>query len=48
MILNRIMKQAIKNIIDQQNAGIGKTITITAKSTDGTNKKASIKITIKK
>ncbi len=44
MILNRIMKQATKNIIYQPKAGIGKTVTITAKSTGGTNKKASIKI----
>lgn len=37
-----------KGVVTAKKAGIGKTVTITAKSTDGTNKKASIKLTIKK
>ena len=37
-----------KGVVTAKKAGIGKTVTITAKSTDGTNRKASIKIRIKK
>ena len=37
-----------KGVVKATKAGAGKTVTITAKSTDGTNKKAAIKIKIKK
>lgn len=37
-----------KGVVTAKKAGKGKTVTITAKSTDGTNKKASVKIRIKK
>lgn len=37
-----------KGVVTTKKAGAGKTVTITAKSTDGTNKKASIKIKLKK
>ncbi len=37
-----------KGVVTTKKAGAGKTVTITAKSTDGTNKKAKIKIRIKK
>ena len=37
-----------KGVVKATKAGAGKTVTITAKSTDGTNKKATIKIKIKK
>ena len=37
-----------KGVVTAKKAGAGKTVTITAKSTDGTNKKKSIKIKIKK
>lgn len=37
-----------KGVVKATKAGAGKTVTITARSTDGTNKKATIKIKIKK
>lgn len=37
-----------KGVVKATKAGAGKTVTITARSTDGTNKKAAIKIKIKK
>ena len=37
-----------KGIVTAKKAGIGKTVTITAKATDGSGKKATIKIKIKK
>ncbi len=37
-----------KGVITTKKAGKGKTVTITAASTDGANKKATIKIKIKK
>ena len=37
-----------KGVVTAKKAGIGKTVTITAKATDGSGKKATIKIKIKK
>ena len=37
-----------KGVVKAAKAGAGKTVTITARSTDGTNKKVSVKIKIKK